>query len=360
MIQIQLKFECYQVNMPRRRQQRSFEQVGDFERGRIVGMRESGLSLRDIAARLTRSISTISRIWRQWVQIGAERRQPGSGARRRTTTREDRHLIRLSLQGRFQSASILARQWWTVTRYRLSVRRIRHRLSEFGLHARRALLRLPLTARHRSLRLAWCRERRLWNNEWDKIVFSDESRFCLYQNDSRVLVRRRRGERGNVACIRTRHTAPTQGIMVWGAISYNWKSRLIRLNDTVNSQRYIDEILLPEIVPHIQVHPAAIFQQDNARPHVARRVLTFFNQHRIPVLPWPARSPDLSPIENLWDVLGRAVRRIEAPIQNVEELWAVVERAWNEIPQNVIRHLIQSMPRRVETVIRARGGHSSY
>ena len=145
-----------------------------------------------------------------------------------------------------------------------------------------------------------------------------------------------------------------------GSNSYNWKSRLIRIPGTLNSQRYIDEILIPEVAPHIQINAEAIFQQDNARPHVARRVLTIFNHHRIPVLPWPARSPDLSPIEHLWDVLGRAVRRIQAPVQNLEELWTVLERAWNEIPQDVIRNLIDSMPRRIEAVIRARGGYTIY
>ena len=79
---------------------------------------------------------------------------------------------------------------------------------------------------------------------------------------------------------------------------------LVRIAGTLNSQRYISEVLEPVVLPYLQGLPTAIFQQDNARPHVARIVQRFFVNRQIELLPWPARSPDLSPIENMWSMVA--------------------------------------------------------
>ena len=89
--------------------------------------------------------------------------------------------------------------------------------------------------------------------------------------------------------------------MVWGAIGYNMRSRLLRIEGNLNSNRYIRKVLQPEILPLLQGTPHAIFQQDNVRTHVSRIVQTFFQRRRVSPLPWPARLPDMSPIEHVWD-----------------------------------------------------------
>ncbi|GFT89602.1 DDE_3 domain-containing protein [Trichonephila clavipes] len=91
-----------------------------------------------------------------------------------------------------------------------------------------------------------------------------------------------------------RHTARTAGVMVWGAIVYDSLSTLIVMRGTLTGQRYVDNILRPHVGPFLNGLPGAIFQQDNARPHTAR-VAQDFPRH-FQILPWPARSPDLSPV----------------------------------------------------------------
>ena len=95
-------------------------------------------------------------------------------------------------------------------------------------------------------------------------------------NDDRKRIRRYACERNLKACILKRHRGPTPSVIVWEAIGYNMRSRLLRIEDNLNSNRYIREILQPEVLPLLQVTPHAIFQQDNARPHVARIVQAFF------------------------------------------------------------------------------------
>ncbi|GFV19165.1 transposable element Tcb1 transposase [Trichonephila clavipes] len=81
----------------------------------------------------------------------------------------------------------------------------------------------------------------------------------------------------------------------------------------------------------------AVFQQDNARPHVARIVQGFFVNHQIEFLPWPARSPDLSPIENMWSMVAQRLTEITPPAAPPDQLWQRVEAAWSAIPQEHIQ-----------------------
>ena len=111
-----------------------------------------------------------------------------------------------------------------------------------------------------------------------RLVFSDESRFNMPYNDGSIRVRRYAGERNLRACILQRHRGPTPSVMVWDAIGYNMRSHLLRIEGNLNSNRYIREVLQPEVLPLLQESPHAIFQQDNARPHVARIMQAFFRR----------------------------------------------------------------------------------
>ncbi|GFW16507.1 transposable element Tcb1 transposase [Trichonephila clavipes] len=136
--------------------------------------------------------------------------------------------------------------------------------------------------------------------------------------------------------------------MVWGAIEYDSTSPLVRIQGTLNAQRYVQNVLRLVAIPYLQGLPNAIFQQDNARPHTAR-----ISQHTlrgVQMLPWPAYSPDLSPIEHVWDVIGRRLQTLPLPRTN-DPLWQMVEREWRTIPQDSIRTLIDSVPRRISSCI---------
>ncbi|GFW69395.1 transposable element Tcb1 transposase [Trichonephila clavipes] len=151
-----------------------------------------------------------------------------------------------------------------VTYHSVSARAIRRRLQQSGLSARRPLLGLPLTQNHRRLRRQWCYERRMWAAEWNKVVFTDESRICLQLHDGRIRVWRHRGERMLNSCVMNRHTGPAPGIMVMGGIGYRSRTPLGRIAGTLNSPRYISEVLEPVVLPYLQVLATAIFQQNDA------------------------------------------------------------------------------------------------
>ncbi|UYV63518.1 hypothetical protein LAZ67_2004441 [Cordylochernes scorpioides] len=198
------------------------------------------------------------------------------------------------------------------------VRTISRRLVANGLHSCRPLRRLPLTPPNRRQRLEWGRARSTWMTEWHRVVFSDDSRFCLSSDSRRVSVWRRRGERSNPAAIVERPTVRQRGIMVWGAIAYDSRSPLLRIQGTMTAQRYVDDVLRPVTLPYLQGVPNALYQQDNARPHTAR--ISQQALQDVQMLPWPPYSPDLSPIEHVWDIIGRRLHALPQP-RSEDELW---------------------------------------
>ena len=103
-----------------------------------------------------------------------------------------------------------------------------------------------------------------------------------------------------------------------------------------------------------------IFQEDNASPHTSKIAKAARDASGMKFLPWPAQSPDLNPIENLWQDIKRAVYNRPKKPKNLIELERVVKLAWKAIPLKCIQVLVDSMPRRVEACIAAKGAPTKY
>ena len=200
------------------------------------------------------------------------------------------------------------------------------------------------TPQRQQNRLNWARIHQNWTQiQWRGVLFSDESRFCVYTLDRRERVWRRPGERYAACCIHQHNRWGGEGVMVWAAISFDHKSPLVVIEGNMTALRYIAQVLRPTLLPLLAQHRDVItFQLDNARPHTARITMAFLGEHGVNVLPWPAYSPDMSPIEHLWDQLGRPLTRPQL------------------IPQDSIRRLIRSMRRRCRACVAQHGGHTPY
>ena len=147
--------------------------------------------------------------------------------------------------------------------------------------------------------------------------------------------------------------------MVWGGISHGLKSQLVVIDGNLMAARYRDEILQPHVIPFLQQHNLTL-QQDNAGPHVARICQVFLANNNFQPLDWPPYSPDLSPIEHLWDQLGRQVQQRQPPPATRVQLTRTLEKEWNNIPIRRIKVLMNSMTRKITAMTRANGRHTRY
>ncbi|GFV88774.1 transposable element Tcb1 transposase [Trichonephila clavipes] len=246
--------------MSRRNQRSAFDQIFEFDRGRIVAYRDCGLSFRELGSRVDETKQLVCAY----------------------------HL------------TLFTEEWF-----------VRKTSTAWS----------TLEAESQTSPQPMVRCGRMWVSEWNEVVFADELHICLQHHDGRIRVWRHCGERMLNSCVMHRHTGPAPGIM--GLTT-------------------------------------AIFEQDNARPHLALIVQKFFLNHQIELLPWPACSPDLSLIENMWSMVAQRLTQITPPAATPDQLWQRVEAAWSAVPQEHIRSLFESMPRRVATVISNNGGYSGY
>ena len=333
---------------------REMVRLSQLDRGRAIALILQGRSQRDVAQQFGVHESTISRLVQRLRATGR-----WSGRPRITTQR-----IRLvHLRNRLRTTRETAREVIGTHGRRVCPRTIRNRLREFDLRPRRPYVGPNLTPRRRQRRMQWLRAHapnRFRLADWRRVMFSDESRFSLQRSDRRQRVYRCLGERYSDACVREVDRFGGGGsVMVRGGISHGVKTPLVVIQGNLTALRYRDQVLMPHVLPLVNAHNLT-FQHDNARPHVARVCRDFLNQNNVQVLDWPPYSPDLNPIEHLWDALDRRVRkRVNVP-NNVAQLQLALIQEWNNITQRTIDNLVGSMVRRVRAATAARGGHARY
>ncbi|GFV82000.1 HTH_Tnp_Tc3_2 domain-containing protein [Trichonephila clavipes] len=172
---------------------------------RVIDRLESGQTQRSVADAVGVARSVVARLWNRFQETGNVRRLPGTGRPRATTSTDDRYIQLTARRNRTENATHLQRQLLLATGRRVSSQTVRNRLHEGGLYARRPMVCIPLTPRHRAARRRWAAEHRDWKqHDWSQELFTDEYRFSLECDTRRVLVWRDMGTRNNPAFVRER------------------------------------------------------------------------------------------------------------------------------------------------------------
>ncbi len=238
---------------------------------------------------------------------------------------------------------------------------MRKRLCEGGYRARVPGKKTKLSERNKQQRLLWGNNNvRKIKNAWRKVLFSDESTIVL-QHDSNQYVRRASGERYNEDCILHKINRSVAHVNVYGAFDHNGSTELIRINGRMNALNYA-QIIRTNLLPlrNTLLPPGSVYMHDNLPIHTANSIRELLQEHHIPVLPWPACSLDMNPIEHVWVHLKRSYSCLN--VHNKDTLFLELHTCWRQFMGNhLLRHnLIDTMPHRLQALVRAQGHSTKY
>lgn len=323
---------------------------------KIVEQYQRGVTQRKIAKSLQLSSSTVNNIIRRFKESGKISVRKGQGRRTILNARDLRALKRHCIKNR--SATVKEIKAWAQEYFQkpLSVNTIHRAIRRCQLKLYSAKKKPFLTKIHKRRRFHWAKSHLKWSvAKWKTVLWSDESRFeVLFGNLGRHVIRTKE-DSDNPSCYQRSVQKPAS-LMVWGCMNACGMGSLHIWKGTINAERYI-QVLEQHMLPskrRLSHGRPCIFQQDNARPHSASITTSWMRGRRIRVLPWPANSPDLSPIENIWRIIKRKVRQRRP--KTIEHLEACIRQEWENIPISTLEKLVSSMPRRLMSVVRRRGG----
>ena len=190
-------------------------------------------------------------------------------------------------------------------------------------------------------------------------MFSDETKFYLYNNDIKSFIWKKKGDKLNEKNIKKTVKFNGGNLMFWGCISINGVGNLEVIDTTMDKYKYIN------IIRHSLNNSAKKmnletfkFQQDNDPNHKSKYAQEYFENKNIQVIEWPSNSPDLNPIEHIWAYMknklsGKIFKKKEDLVKEVKEIW-------ENISPEFCRRLVLSMDNRIIEVLRSNGGYSKY
>ena len=195
------------------------------------------------------------------------------------------------------------------------------------------------------------------------MVWSDETKINRIGSDGRKWVWKRAGEQLSPRLVKETVKFGGGHLMFWGCMTWEGVGYGCNIEGKMDADLYV-KIMEDELQRSMRYWKTnwqkKIFQQDNDPKHTSKKAQTWFKNHKIPVMVWPAQSPDLNLIEHLWSHVKRKLGEYETEPAWLDELWIRLQKEWDEIPVDVVRNLIESMPRRVQAVLKAKGGHTKY
>ena len=320
-----------------------------YLRAQIREQARGGTSAHNLSEEYEIHISTVYRIIAEGSRLPRRRGRPPM-----TTAVQRRRLVAYVRQNPLSSAAAAARACGLSISGR-SVRRILSLNSMVHLRIRPSLVLPP---RILADRLAFARSHVSWNQlTWNRVIFTDEKKFNLVGNDSHVSAWSLRHQRYEVSVLQPSRAS----LMVWGAISSVGTLHLLCTDPSVTAESYVNMLERDFFdVMDYNLPDDVIWMHDNAPAHRASYTREFFQRKGMEVLQWPARSPDLNPIENVWGILSQRLYCDGRTYHNTTELWEAVSVEWHQIGQETIQNLYNSMPRRMMDVLEANGQRIKY
>ena len=327
------------------------------KRGAVIGYADAGLSPIEIARRLGWPPSTVKTTIKRYQKHGTVYNLPRSGRPPLFDLRGERQILFHFLRMPRLSFGEIAQH------YDCSEATIQRIAKKHG-YARRIMRKVVnLTPQQVRQRFKWAEDN--VRQDWNRIIFTDEMSVELGAV-SREWTTRRDHEAYKQRHLQVKFQSGRQSIMVWGAMSKNrkWPLVLLPTNTGITAIRYSQEVL-PRLAAHARelrrkIWQPALVVEDNAPIHNANLTNATRTQLKLERLPHPPGLPDLNPIENIWAIVKHNVYKRFPKATNAQTLFQHVQEAWDDVPMEVVRNVIDSMEARRLSVIAAKGKQTRY
>jgi hypothetical protein len=308
-------------------------QLSDYEKGVIDGLREQKMTYQFIGTFLNRSFSVVRNYLNNKENYGSNRR---SGRRPLLSDRAKSRVIRYAKNTQFSRSKIANDLNLKVSKWTIG----RALKSDPNIKRKKKKQRPALKDHHKVCRLNWAKKVMSWTNKWKNIVFTDEKKFNLdgpdgyhyYWHDLRTEEQ-----------YYSKRVCGGGSVMVWAGVGFNGKTNIAMISGKMKSKEYIDLLNT-----HLLTFAAKIggknwiLQQDNCPIHTSNETKQWLQSKNINVLDWPALSPDLNIIENVWGSLVRSVYANGRQFNTVAELKLAINSAWEELSVFEIKKLVNS------------------
>jgi transposase len=331
-----------------------------------ITMLRNGVSIREIAEKLSLGKSTIGRIRMKHFPVV----ECSKGGRPPLLPEADkRYCVRKVTKGRISNAVKVTKMLEEDIQIKVSPKTVRRALRAAGLGSIEKEKKPLLRDANVKKRLAWCKQHKDWTvDDWKRVIWTDETKINRFNSDGRQWAWIRAGEQLQNHHVKLTVKHGGGSIMLWSAITYAGVGWMCKIDGNMDKTLY-KEILEDELEQTIAIstdklcfrRDQVIFQQDNDPKHTSKLVTNYLQDQSYQVMQWPPQSPDLNPIENMWALLKRRLNDYETATKGMNELYERVTEVWyDQMKPEECQKVIESMPRRIQAVIKAKGKWTKY
>ena len=335
--------------------------ISSAQKENILSLASHGHSTCSIAKKTGLGKSTVIRTLHN---ILPNHQMPSSGHPSKLSSRAQHAILSQITMGKVSNAVQATKHINTIIPHPVSSQTVRNVLKKHSFKAVTKKKKPLLSAMDRKKCLAFALKYKEWTVEdWKRVIWSDETKINRIGSDGKQWVWKQVGE--GLISREVQGTVKFGGgkIMVWGCMGWEGVGQLAEVEGRMDADQYV-AILEDHLVPSIEesgiFEEEAIFQQDNDPKHTSKKAKKWMEDHNISLLDWPPQSPDLNPIEHLWKHIKSELTKYPTQPKGDWEIWERVAEVWDKIRPEECQNLIESMPRRVQAVIKAKGGHTKY
>ena len=307
------------------------------------------LPISKVAKRMKTSRWTVS----HWVNVfnttGDVQDKKSTGRPRKTSHKQDKEIEKMVLNYKEANTQNIAREL-TSLGLNISSRTVHRRLTERGFRYSYPTQKPALTKKQKSSRLSFAKQN--GSRNWNNVIYTDETSVSLGPRTKKIW--KRRGEK-----VYTRRKSHYEKVHVWGSFSRKGFGKIVLFTENLTGKKMI-EIYKSGLLP---IYPDIgrgnwVLLEDNDPKHKAKIVQQYREEKNIERITWPSNSPDLNPIENVWNVMKNQVAELQP--SNLTQLQSLIKKVWNNFPQKMAQNLINSMPSRLNQVILRHGDSIDY